>query len=132
MSPSDAQGRELLTPETERALARQAAVAALTAIGQFRTAAEADAGSSTGFGSGGGGVPASSGGSGAPGSGALGSGALGSGALGSGALGSGASGGGAQDTSGSGPDSRIGRPAGFSSPERAIRRNVRGNWASRG
>lgn len=122
MSPSDAQGRELLTPETERALARQAAVAALTAIGQFRTAAEADAGSSTGFGSGGGGVPASSGGSGAPGSGAL----------GSGALGSGASGGGAQDTSGSGPDSRIGRPVGFSSPERAIRRNVRGNWASRG
>ena len=108
MSPADAHGRELLTEESERALARQAAVAALTAVGRMRADAEAEAGSGSGSGAG---FASTQSVTGAGGSG--------------GVTGLGPS-------SGRADGGRVGRRVGFASPERAVRRRFRGGWAARG
>lgn len=76
-----------LTDEQERDLARQAAVAALTAVGRLRSPAEAAPGSGTA-------APA------------------------------------ADDGHPAGGPNR--QPLGFASPQRAVRRTVRGSWAQRG
>src|SRR5699024_1977965 len=117
VSPADSRGRELLTEESERVLARQAAVAALTAVGRMRT----DAGVGTVW-AGSGPVAAGAGADAGPGGG------------GPGVTGAGGTGGasGLGPTSGGGSGSRVGRPVGFASPERAVRRRTRGGWAARG
>ncbi|SMY12416.1 hypothetical protein [Brevibacterium jeotgali] len=118
MSPADAHGRELLTEESERALARQAAVAALTAVGRMRAEAEAEAEAGAGGGSGSGGGPGSGSGF----------------ASTQGVTGAGGSGGatGVGPSSGRADGGRVGRRVGFASPERAVRRRLRGGWAARG
>ena len=120
MSPADARGRELLTEESERALARQAAVAALTAVGRMRAEAEAEADGGSGSGGGTGTGGASGSGSGF--------------ASTQGVTGAGGSGGvtGVSPSSGRADGGRVGRRVGFASPERAVRRRFRGGWAARG
>ena len=133
MSPADSRGRELLTEESERVLARQAAVAALTAVGRMRTDAGAGpeaAGSPRGTAGAGVGTAGAGSGPEAAGAGA----AAGPGGGGPGVTGAGGTGGasGLGPTSGGGSGSRVGRPVGFASPERAVRRRTRGGWAARG
>ena len=91
MSPESSRGSAPapLTAQQERALARKAAVAALTAVRGLRaTPAEAAAGTAPGAPAAGVGDPMDGG--------------------------------------------QVGRAVGFASPQRAVRRRVRGSWAQRG